>query len=70
VIEDKDELEVRDVLEVVEFVPHEVCGIALAAAEPTRAARKRGVDACMIFFDSDMMRVLSDIRRLGSDRLG
>jgi hypothetical protein len=65
VIEDEDELEVRDVLEVVEFVPHEVCGIALAAAEPTRAARKRGVDACMV-----LIKFLSDIRRLGSDRLG
>jgi hypothetical protein len=60
-IED-DKLEVRDVLGVVvEFEPHEVCGIALAAAEPTRAARKRDVDACMMLCENSMMKSLRDI---------
>lgn len=56
----EDELEVRDVLEVVEFVAHE-CGIALAAAEPTRAAKKRDVDACMMLLESDVISLLVDM---------
>lgn len=50
-----DELEVRAGLEVVEFEAHEV-EIGLAAVEPTRAARKRVVDACIIWSSSDVMR--------------
>lgn len=48
------------VLEVVEFDGPEV-EIGLAVAEPTRAARKRVVDACMIFYASDRTESLIDM---------
>lgn len=56
----EDELEVRDELEVVEFDAHEV-DIGLPTAEPTKATRKRVVDACMILYVSDTIKPFNDM---------